>query len=152
MTPWRFVPLCPDDLDAVITIETQSFDQPWRSPSISAELANLQSRAFILIRDKHDVGAYIFLRIVLDEAHILKLAVTPEQRGQGLAASLTDQALGEACREGCDRAILEVRASNLAAIRLYTQLGFKMIGERKRYYGPTGEDALVMAKILEEAS
>lgn len=34
----------------------------------------------------------------------------------------------------------------------FKRLGFEMIYVRKRYYGPTGEDALVMAKILKEAS
>ena len=156
MNAWRFLPLCPDDLDAVVTIESQSFDHPWERSSITGELDNPQSRAFVLLRKKHDaprdVGAYIFLRILVDEAHILKIATEPGRRRRGLAAHLTQQALSAVCREGCRRALLEVRASNYVAIRFYNHLGFETIGKRKRYYGPTDGDALVMAKQLEEAS
>ncbi len=156
MKHWRFLPICPEDLESVATIEVQSFENPWEHQSIRAELANPASRAFILSRQAETarpiVGAYIFNRILMDEVHIMKVAVAPEQRRRGLATRLTVQALSEARREGCHRAILEVRVSNSAAIRLYTQLGFKKIGERKRYYRPGGEDALVMSKNLEEAS
>jgi ribosomal-protein-alanine N-acetyltransferase len=139
-------------LDAVVTIETQSFDHPWERPSITGELENPQARAFILLWETHgarrDVGAYIFLRILMDEVHIMKLATAPEWRRQGLAAHLAKQALSEACREGCCRALLEVRTSNFAAIRLYKYLGFETIGERKGYYRPTDGNAFVMAKKL----
>ncbi len=156
MNLWRFLPLCRDDLDAVVTIENQSFDSPWELPSIRGEMENPQSLAFVLRSGTQgalsDLGAYIFLRILMDEVHIMKLATSPDRRRQGLAVRLTEQALNEACREGCCRAILEVRPSNLAAVRLYRHLGFKTVGERKRYYRQTGEDALVMAKNIEEAS
>lgn len=150
-----FLPLCPEDLHTVAAIEARSFEQPWKRPTIEEELANPESRAFIWrSQDRTDRSApeaYILLRILVDEVHIMKLAVVPDRRGEGLATRLTEQALNEARREGCQRAILEVRTSNSAAIRLYTRMGFEPIGERKRYYGPAGEDALVMAKNLEEA-
>lgn len=156
MNPWRFLPLCPDDLDAVVTIESQSFEQPWKRPAITDELAIAGARAFILrLQDQtalSDVGAYIFLRVLMGKVHIMKVAVVPDWRRQGLATRLTEQALAEARREGCGRAILEVRTSNTAAIRLYIHLGFEAVGEHKYYYGPAGENALVMAKNLKEAS
>ena len=156
MTSWRFLPFCSDDLEAVVTLEARSFEQPWTHTTIVSELANPQALAFVLKPQDHTVsdtvGAYIFLRILLDEAHIMKIAVAPERRRQGLATRLTEEALAHARRSGCCRSILEVRKSNTAAIRLYNRLGFETIGERKRYYGPAGEDALVMAKNLEEVS
>ncbi len=156
MNRWRFLPLCPDDLNEVAAIEVQSFNPPWERPAIKEELASLESRAFILRQanqaSRAAVGAYIFLRILADDVHIMKVAVAHDWRREGLATRLTDQALGEARREGCRRAILEVRISNAAAIRLYSRLSFKKIGKRKRYYGPAGEDALVMAKNLKEVS
>lgn len=139
-------------MDAIITIENQAFDHPWELASFQGELINPQTRAFGLHCNPQvllcDLGAYVFLRILMDEVHIMKLATAAGQRRQGLATNLAQQALSEACREGCCRAILEVRSSNLAAIRLYHRLGFETVGERKRYYRPTGEDALVMAKNL----
>ena len=156
MNAWCFLPLCPDDLSAVAAIEARSFEQPWEQSAIAGEIACPESRAFILRRPDqtvpHVVGAYILLRILVDEVHIMKVAVHPDRRRQGLGTRLTSQALAEARREGCRRAILEVRISNHAAIGFYSRLGFETIGERKRYYTPAGEDALVMAKNLEEAS
>jgi ribosomal-protein-alanine N-acetyltransferase len=153
---WRFLPFCPDDLDAVVTIEAQSFEHPWNLAAVTDELASPDGLAFVLKPtappNQPEVGAYILLRQLADEVHIMKLAVNPSRRRQGLATGLANRALAEARREGCHRAILEVRTSNTAAIRLYTRLGFETIGRRKRYYGPTGEDALVMASNLKEAS
>ena len=147
-----FLPLCPEDLTAVAGIETRSFEHPWQRQSFAGELASPESRAFVMrFQDqtvRPAVAAYIFLRIQIDEVHIMKVAVAPECRRSGLATRLTQKALDEARREGCRRALLEVRISNAAAIRLYARLGFEPIGERKSYYGTTGEDALVMAKIL----
>jgi ribosomal-protein-alanine N-acetyltransferase len=155
MNQGLFLPLCPEDLSTVAWIESRSFEHPWPRGSIAGELAVPQSRAFVMRFPDHTVrpavAAYIFLRILVDDAHIMKVAVAPACRRAGLAARLTNKALGEAHREGCRRAILEVRASNTAAIRLYARLGFEPIGARKRYYEPGGEDALVMAKNLEEA-
>ncbi len=152
MTRGLFLPLCPEDLAAVVRIESRSFEYPWPGPSIAGELAAPESRAFVMRFSDPSVqpavAAYIFLRIMVDEVHIMKVAVAPECRRSGLAARLTSKALREAQREGCHRAVLEVRASNTAAIRLYARLGFGLIGERKHYYGPSGEDALVMAKNL----
>ncbi|MFN3265192.1 MAG: hypothetical protein ACK42C_09885, partial [Aquificaceae bacterium] len=45
--------------------------------------------------------------------------------------------------------ILDVRRSNLRAIRLYQSLGFKIIYERQGYYSD-GESAFVMSLDLEE--
>ena len=147
-----FLPLCPEDLTAVAGIETRSFEQPWQRQMIAGEMASPESRAYVMrFQDqafRPAVAAYIFLRILLDEVHIMKVAVAPECRRVGLAHRLTAKALSEARREGCRRAILEVRVSNTAAIRLYDRLGFETIGTRKRYYGPSGEDALVLAKNL----
>ncbi len=156
MNRWCFLPLCPEDLSEVAAIEAQAFNPPWERRTIEGELASPDSRAFILRRPNQAtraaLGAYIFLRILADEVHIMKVAVAHDWRREGLATWLTDQALAEARRDGCRRAVLEVRISNVAAIRLYHRLGFETIGKRKRYYGPAGEDALVMAKNLEEAS
>lgn len=52
-------------------------------------------------------------------------------------------ALG-ALNEGLQYVILEVRVSNLSAIKLYQRLGFEQVGLRRKYYTDTGEDALLM--------
>lgn len=80
---------------------------------------------------------------ILDEAHITLLAVAPSYQRQGLGKWLLLQLLQGACDRGLQRATLEVRVSNLIALKLYESLGFKIAGQRRRYY-TDGEDALIL--------
>jgi ribosomal-protein-alanine N-acetyltransferase len=81
---------------------------------------------------------------ILEEAHITLLAVDPDYQQQGLGQALLYSLLKAAHERGLERATLEVRASNQAAIALYEKFGFQTAGRRKRYYPETGEDALVL--------
>jgi len=81
---------------------------------------------------------------ILEEAHITILAIHPRFQGQGLGQALLWALLKKAHHRPLERATLEVRDSNLAAVSLYKKFGFKEAGRRKRYYEDTGEDALVM--------
>ena len=81
---------------------------------------------------------------ILEEAHIIMLAIHPQFQGQGLGQALLLALLKSACERQLERSTLEVRESNLAAVYLYKKFGFKEAGRRKRYYEDTGEDALVM--------
>jgi ribosomal-protein-alanine N-acetyltransferase len=82
--------------------------------------------------------------LVLDEIHINNVAVRPQFRGHGIGSALLHQALAEAKRLGARRATLEVRASNLAARRLYERLGFYVAATRRHYYTKPVEDALIL--------
>ena len=81
---------------------------------------------------------------ILEEAHITILAIHPRFQGQGLGQALLWALLTNAHSRQLERATLEVRDSNLAAVSLYNKFGFKEAGRRKRYYKDTGEDALIM--------
>jgi [ribosomal protein S18]-alanine N-acetyltransferase len=81
---------------------------------------------------------------ILEEAHIIMLAIHPQFQGQGLGQALLLALLKSAHDRQLERSTLEVRDSNLVAVSLYKKFGFKEAGRRKRYYEDTGEDALVM--------
>ena len=81
---------------------------------------------------------------ILEEAHIIMLAIHPQFQRQGLGQALLLALLKSAHDRQLERSTLEVRDSNLAAVCLYKKFGFKEAGRRKRYYEDTGEDALVM--------
>lgn len=81
---------------------------------------------------------------ILEEAHIIMLAIHPSFQRQGLGQALLLALLKSAHDRQLERSTLEVRDSNLAAVSLYKKFGFKEAGRRKRYYEDTGEDALVM--------
>ncbi|HLE51025.1 MAG TPA: GNAT family N-acetyltransferase [Anaerolineales bacterium] len=77
-------------------------------------------------------------------AWIATIGVLPEYRQQGIGTALL-----RACEDRLvvPRIRLSVRASNGAAIRLYSRLGYQRSGVWSRYYSD-GEDALVLEKYL----
>jgi ribosomal-protein-alanine N-acetyltransferase len=90
------------------------------------------------------VGFAVFQR-VSDEAELHNLAVNPTYRRQGVARALLQEGIRKLREAGAHRVFLEVRASNLPAIGLYTSVGFILHSTRQSYYQNPVEDALVMA-------
>jgi ribosomal-protein-alanine N-acetyltransferase len=72
------------------------------------------------------------------------IAVHPSMRRQGIGRRLLSALLNHARLVGAGRILLEVRESNVAAIRLYESCGFVVLGNRREYYGNPVENALVM--------
>jgi ribosomal-protein-alanine N-acetyltransferase len=140
-------PMRRQHLQEVLEIERQSFSTPWSSPSFLAEMENPHSIALVALKEEAVVG-YICVRHTYDEGHILDLAVHPEHRRQGIGRRLVQAALSGLAQRGCLYVFLEVRASNVAAKRLYESLDFRVVGRRRNYYLAPLEDALVMMKEL----
>jgi len=142
------------DIDAVLLIERDSFQEPWERRSFLSELTAAGAENLALCRaaasGRKEIVAYIFLRWVLDELHVLKIAVAPVWRRSEFGTVLMNKSLELAAAKGCTAAYLEVRPANRAAMALYRKLGFRLIGRRTNYYSETGEDALVMRKNLRE--
>ena len=80
---------------------------------------------------------------ILEEAHLTLLGIHPDYRRQGLGNYLLCQLLRSAQQRGLERATLEVRRTNQAAIALYKNFGFQRAGCRRNYY-PDDEDALIL--------
>ena len=134
------------DLDAVLLIEHQSFSTPWTRALFVAELSNASSRLWVarLEASPHTLVGYIGYRVVVDEMHIVIVAVDPAWRRHGIARQMLCQALTHGRRDACTRATLEVRLSNTAAQQLYYHQGFAPVGTRPRYYLRPPEDALIL--------
>jgi ribosomal-protein-alanine N-acetyltransferase len=140
----------PDDIPQVLEIERMSFSEPWSESAFLNEI--LKSYAFnrVAVRENRVVG-YICVNYILDEGHIMNLAVHPDFRRQGAATVLMSEAIHELGQKGCDYLYLEVRASNSAAKKFYERFGFGVIGIRKAYYTSPKEDALIMMGRLKES-
>ncbi len=137
-----------EDLDQVFAIEQASFSMPWsrnlflsefRSPTVSTLLVALAAA-----ETARTVTGYIVFWLVEDEMHILNLATAPAYRGRGIAKRLVLAALKHAYAKGARKAFLEVRASNIAAQKLYSGMGFTGSTLRRGYYDMPVEDAAVM--------
>lgn len=138
------------DLPAWLAIEHACFPDPWSEQQLTAQLKQARNRCFGLFELNQLVGFAVF-STVLDEAELLQIAIAPEQQGRGQAAMLLTQSIATLQQAGSVRFMLEVRASNVAAMSLYEKLGFDEDGRRKDYYpAPDGrEDAVLMSLTAE---
>ena len=83
------------------------------------------------------------IRVLLDEAELMRICVLPELRRNGAGRALLEAGMEEMRRRGATAATLEVRAGNTAAVRLYEAHGFVLEGCRKKYYRDPVEDAAI---------
>ena len=134
-----------DDLDAVASLESASFTNPWTRDMLAKELERSEvTRVYVLRLPGSRVAAFCACWVVHDELHINTIAVAAALRRQGLAMRLMEHVMRGAAREGARRATLEVRRSNAAALALYQRLGFTITAVRPRYYSQPEEDALIL--------
>jgi ribosomal-protein-alanine N-acetyltransferase len=143
-------PMTAKDLDEVLAIEQASFRRPWKREHFESELSGIHSFPFVAVCVGKVVG-YVCLMSLFEEAQILDIAVSPEQRGRGIARVLLEHACAVAREKHAERMALEVRASSHAAITLYQHSGFRRTGIRAAYY-EASEDAIVMEKNLKETT
>jgi ribosomal-protein-alanine N-acetyltransferase len=141
-------PMREEDLPAVQAIEARAYEFPW-SIGIFRDCLRADYPSWVMY-DQGRIEGYFLMSIAAGEAHVLNVCVAPELQGQGHGRRLLQALVQVARGRNVARIFLEVRPSNLGAIRLYHREGFNEIGRRPRYYPARDgrEDALVMAKEL----
>ena len=142
------------DLDAIFELNKASFPEAWSKQALGSALA-ADFVVYVWPDDGGQLTAYFLGQTVLDELHILQLAVAPLFRGRGIGSELMRYILNVMRKQGINRADLEVRASNRDAIDLYHKLGFEVVGRRPDYYsashsGDGREDAVLMGCQLKQ--
>ena len=141
-------PMAAADAEAASVLEARCFPEreAWTPGMFLSEFEN-EGRLWWVA---HDTGELVGLAggmVVEKDVEILKVAVAPERRRQGVARKLLAQVSYDAQMLGCATASLEVAEGNAAARALYEDLGFRQSGLRKNYYAP-GRHALVMEATL----
>jgi len=141
-------PMMEIDLPEVAAIEQQSYTFPW-SENIFRDCLRVGYTCRALDLAGQIIG-YGVMSLGAGEAHILNVCVREQFRSVGFGRRLLEHLLERAVAAGVAEAFLEVRPSNLSAIRLYQHLGFEQIGIRRGYYqAPDGrEDAIVLKREL----
>lgn len=140
------------DIAAVDVLERRLFPlDAWPAQMYVDELAQPETRHYIVAADvAGTIVGYAGLMCIGPVGDIQTIAVVPESEGQGIGSELLTQLIGEARCRGAEEVLLEVRADNPRAQRLYERFGFIRIHRRRRYYRD-GVDALVMRLDLEVA-
>jgi ribosomal-protein-alanine N-acetyltransferase len=134
-----------NDLDDMLAIEEASFTSPWTRQMYEVELGrNPFSRTLAARAEDGTLIGYVVVWVVFEELRLMTLAVHPAHRRRGMASALLAAGLALGRREGAQRAHLEVRASNEAALALYGKAGFRREGMRAGYYKDPVEDAVLM--------
>ncbi|WP_461023036.1 ribosomal protein S18-alanine N-acetyltransferase [Thalassiella azotivora] len=141
------------DVEPVLPLERELFgDWAWSAETFWSELA-APARWYVAAVAPAPPGhggerllGYAGLAAPGTEADVQTVAVAPGAQGTGVGALLLGALLDEAARRGCTAVLLEVRADNAPAIRLYERHGFERIAVRRRYYQPGDVDAHIMRR------
>jgi ribosomal-protein-alanine N-acetyltransferase len=137
-----------DDLAMVSDIERRSYEFPW-SHGVFRDCLLAGYQNIVLVRDRRVIG-YGVLSVAAGEAHILNICVDPHFRALGYGSRLLDEMLFRARAASVREIFLEVRPSNVTAVRLYQKKGFHKVADRPAYYQARGgrEDAAVYVRKL----
>ena len=137
-----------DDLGRVIDVEIAAYEHPW-TLGIFRDCIRVGYSCWVY-EDNDTVVAYGIVMLSGAEAHVLNLCVHPDYQRRGIGKLLLNH-LTQASREsGADTILLEVRQSNVIAMRLYLSADFHQLGVRQGYYPDRDgrEDAIILAKSL----
>jgi ribosomal-protein-alanine N-acetyltransferase len=148
----EITPMNLDDLPSVMEIEQGSHVEPWGQSFFEEELNRSQSYVLVarIPQDPVCVSGYICFWKVLDEIHILNVAVHMAYRRRGIGRALMLHALALGYGQQARVALLEVRRGNTAAQHLYESLGFQPTGERPNYYSKLREPAILMELEMDQ--
>ena len=133
----------PSDLDGIGRVEDGSFAHPWSAGAFAQAMAAPATDVLVAVAGS-DVAGHAVIATRKGEAELANLAVGAAHRGAGMGEALLASAIDAARGRGARRALLAVRASNLAALRLYERFGFREIGSHESYYQDPLEDARIM--------
>jgi len=141
----------PADLPALAEVERAAFENGWPATALAHELEQNAMARYVLVEaapaaegEAHAVLGFAGLWLIVDEAHVVTVAVAPPYRHNGLGRLLVHALVALASDCGMTNATLECRVSNQAARALYRDYGFHEVGLRKHYYADNGEDAVIM--------
>ena len=144
------VTMAPEHVLQIAALEAATFSLPWDEAAIRGELENPLALWLAAMGEDGTVLGYVGSQSCFEDADILNVAVVPAARRRGIAAALMTELEARLAPKGVERITLEVRASNVPAIRLYAGLGYVQAGLRKNYYEKPREDALILQKQLKE--
>tara|TARA_B100000768_G_scaffold173028_1_gene181880 strand:+ start:1078 stop:1530 length:453 start_codon:yes stop_codon:yes gene_type:complete len=127
------------DLDDITIIESNCHLSPWTRMNFidSFEAKNL----FKVLRNENDIIGYYIALFASDECQLLNITVKSELQKKGFGQLMLKSLFSDCRKAHMSNIFLEVRKSNLSAIRLYEKNGFNEIGIRNNYYKNKGKDA-----------
>ena len=134
------------DLDDIYELDVQTFAMPWSKEALSYDILE-NDNAFVIVAEyEGEFAGYADIWTVLDEADLNSIAVRVDFRRKGIGDAIMLAMTEMLSANGVATINLEVRVSNMPAIKLYKKYGFNECGVRPGSYLDNGEDALIMKR------
>ena len=133
------------DIKKMADLDKICFTMPWSLMNFETEIKRNHLGFYLVYEADSKIVGYAGLWAIKPEGHITNVAVHPDYRRRGIGSTLMRELLKQSYeRFGLTEFTLEVRISNIEAVKLYSRFGFKYAGKRKAYYTDTNEDALIL--------
>lgn len=145
----ELIPLELQYCEEVADIAKENLPEAWSLSGIQDVLRYSDNIYYVARQtDNREIVGFAGIMLIADEAELLNIAVRKDFQGQGVGQLLLEKVMEKGCAGGAGRMLLEVRKSNIPAIKLYHKNLFSVLGERKNYYSNPTEDAIIMVKNL----
>lgn len=128
----------------IAVVEKHCFKTPWTDEQIRSS----DNTVFFLAKENGKPIGYAGMYTVLDEGYVTNIGVMPEYRRKGIGKKLVNALIEFCIEKNMIFLSLEVRPSNLPAIKLYESFGFVSEGLRKNFYSNPREDGLIMTRYF----
>lgn len=153
---YQIRPLLKEDIKTAAVIFEAAFIEPWGEAALLDLLKGKGCFGYCVfdpLNTSQQILGFVLCRTLFENGEILTIAVHPEAQGRKLAQKLMQAVHNSALKREAEIMFLEVAVDNIAAIRVYEKLGYKVISTRKKYYRrPDGfVDALNMQLNLVNA-
>ena len=135
------------DIESILAIQAGCPEIAQWSAWDYERVARGEMAGWISERDQ-SVAGFLVARRVAADLEILNFAVRIGARLRGAGSALLKEALRWGELFQAENAFLEVRSSNLNALRFYQSRSFVVTGTRPRYYSLPTEDALLLTATL----
>lgn len=143
-------PLVADDAMRCADLERVLFpaDGPWSAATFLSEIGSRHNTGFAARADGRLVGYAVLAALGPEgdrEYEVHTIGVDPAHQGRGIGRSLLGRMLAIADADAAP-VVLDVRTDNVAALTLYRDHGFEVVGTRPCYYRPSLADAYLMVR------
>ena len=133
-------------IDDIVSMHQVEFVDYWGKEELLNSIAKSDT-LFLVAEENNKILGSVFFIIGVDTADLISVVVASAERNKKIATKLLIEAERLLKKSGVNKILLEVRKSNIPAIKLYQSLGYIKIHERKKYYS-NFEDAYILQKEL----
>ncbi len=134
------------DFEVISPILNSDFDDFWSTEVLKSELNN-ENSFYIVAKYNDEIIGFAGIWKSIDDIHITNIVVKKDFRKNGIGTLLLQKLISLTNQFHYKELTLEVNSSNIPAIKLYSNFGFKKLGIRKKYYNNT-DDAIIMTLYL----